>query len=401
MKPGAELVAKILDGQRVAATGTVVFNQQRAWLELRLMNPRKWSPETPNLYEIEYELRQGGQTVDRVKSYFGYRVVGIEAGQFVLNGRPYFLKMVLDQGYWPESTITAPTDAALKYDIEAMKQMGFNGARKHQKVEDPRYLYWADKLGFLVSDEMANAQQFDETYVARFTREWIDVVERDYNHPSVVMWIPINESWGVPDARDARQQAHLRANYHLTKALDGSRPVIENDGWEHVDTTDLYGLHDYARTGEALFSKYKTPPAAGGQWPANGRMAAVPPYRSPGGRARAWAPESSPLRPASADFAPWRIHTSAAPAPVRPFPRSPRTGQNSDSAAPAFLLAPGRSQSDPSAKTARRSARGPGSRQAPAACRSHSVGFGWPPSPAANGNAFRPRRPLCPVEAPP
>lgn len=277
-KPGAELTVRILDGGRAAATGTATFDGSRAWLELRVDNPRRWSPETPNLYDVEYELRQGGQTADRVKSYFGYRTVAIEAGQFLLNGRPYYMKMVLDQGYWPESTLTAPTDAAFKFDIEAMKQMGFNGARKHQKVEDPRYLYWADKLGFLVSDEMANAQQFDETYVGRFTREWLEVVERDYNHPSVVLWIPINESWGVPDARDPRQQAHLRANYHLTKALDPTRPVIENDGWEHVDTTDLYGLHDYARTGDALYSKYKNPPPPGGQWPANGRMAAVPPH---------------------------------------------------------------------------------------------------------------------------
>jgi hypothetical protein len=186
--------------------------------------------------------------------------------------------MVLDQGYWPDSTLTAPTDEAFKFDIDAMKQMGFNGARKHQKVEDPRFLYWADKLGFLVSDEMANSQQFDETYVSRFTREWLEVVERDYNHPSVVMWVPINESWGTPDARDPRQQAHLRANYHLTKSLDPTRPVIDNDGWEHVDTTDIYALHDYARTGEALYEKYKTVPPVGGQWPGNGRMAAVPPH---------------------------------------------------------------------------------------------------------------------------
>ena len=122
--------------------------------------------------------------------------------------------MVLDQGYWPESTLTPPTDEAIQYDIRMTKEMGFNGARKHQKVEDPRFLYWADKMGLLVSSEMANAYLFDEDYVQRFTREWTEAVERDYNHPSIIMWVPINESWGVPNLRDPRQQHHLRAHVH-------------------------------------------------------------------------------------------------------------------------------------------------------------------------------------------
>jgi hypothetical protein len=184
--------------------------------------------------------------------------------------------MVLDQGYWPASGLTPPSDAALRADIEAARAMGFNGARKHQKVEDPRYLYWADKIGFLVSAEMANAYVFDETYAARFTREWLEVVARDVNHPSVVMWVPINESWGTPDLAAPQQQQHLKALYALTKSLDATRPVIDNDGWEHTDATDLFALHDYARTGDELLAKYQALGRPGAPVPPNARAALAP-----------------------------------------------------------------------------------------------------------------------------
>jgi len=134
--------------------------------------------------------------------------------------------------------------------------MGFNGVRKHQKVEDPRYLYWADKLGLLVSAEMANAYLFDHNAVARMTREWIEVVNRDYNHPCIVIWVPVNESWGVPNIADARQQAHLRALYYLTKSLDDTRLVIDNDGWEHTEATDLFAIHDYTAKGDQFLARY-------------------------------------------------------------------------------------------------------------------------------------------------
>src|SRR5512143_522989 len=113
--------------------------------------------------------------------------------------------------------------------------MGFNGARKHQKLEGPRFLYWADRMGLLVSSEMANAYVFDEAYLSRFTREWMEAVERDLNHPSIIIWAPINESWGVPELRNPRQQAHLKSLYELTKSLDPTRLVIDNEGWEHTD----------------------------------------------------------------------------------------------------------------------------------------------------------------------
>ena len=135
-----------------------------------------------------------------------------------------------------------------------MKELGFNGVRKHQKVEDPRFLYWADRMGLLVAAEMANAYLFNEDAIARMTREWIEVVARDYNHPSIIIWTPVNESWGVPNLADRRQQAHLKALYYLTKSLDDTRLVIDNDGWEHTEVTDLFAIHDYTRTGKEFLS---------------------------------------------------------------------------------------------------------------------------------------------------
>jgi hypothetical protein len=157
--------------------------------------------------------------------------------------------------------------------------MGFNGARKHQKVEDPRYYYWADRMGLLVSAEMANAYMFDETYVSRITREWTDAVMRDYNHPSIIIWVPLNESWGVPNVADPRQQAHIRAMYHLTKSLDPTRLVIDNDGWEHTEATDLFAFHDYTRTGEQLYERFKSIPSESVPIPLYGKM-----YLAPGNK---------------------------------------------------------------------------------------------------------------------
>lgn len=149
-----------------------------------------------NLYDVTFELLQDGSVLDQVESYFGMRKISIENGQLCLNNRPYFQRLVLDQGYFPDGNLTPPSDAAIKQDVELTKAMGFNGARKHQKLEDPRYLYWCDKLGLLVYSEAANAYEFSEQYVERFTKEWQESIERDYNHPSIIGWVPLNESWG-------------------------------------------------------------------------------------------------------------------------------------------------------------------------------------------------------------
>jgi len=200
------------------------------------------------------------------------RKVSVEDGKFCLNNRPYFQKLVLDQGYFPDGNLTPPSDEAIKRDVELTKAMGFNGARKHQKLEDPRYLYWADKLGLLVWSEAANAYQYSEKYVRRFVNEWQEAMERDYNHPSIVAWVPLNESWGVPNIQiDKRQQQHALAMYHLTKSLDPMRLVVSNDGWELV-TTDLFTIHDYEWRREVLEERYSTPEKAVSVMPANRRL---------------------------------------------------------------------------------------------------------------------------------
>ncbi|HZG86434.1 glycoside hydrolase family 2 protein [Paenibacillus sp.] len=233
---------------------------------------RFWSPERPNLYDVEYELTVDGAVVDRAAGYFGMRKVSIENGRFALNNRPYFMKLVLDQGYFPDGNLTPPSDEAIRLDVELTKAMGFNGARKHQKVEDPRYLYWCDKLGLLVWGEMANACDFSEAYSQRMTAEWQEAVERDYNHPCIVAWVPLNESWGVPNIQiDARQQQHALAMYHLTKSLDPTRPVVSNDGWELVKT-DLFTIHDYEWREEVLAERYSTVEGAVTSMPANRRL---------------------------------------------------------------------------------------------------------------------------------
>src|SRR5205085_10692957 len=140
---------------------------------IQINEPLLWSPSSPNLYDVRLELKASTGVLDTVDSYFGIRSMTTQDGKILLNGDPIYLKTVLDQGYWPESNLTPPSDDAIEADIRMTKELGFNGVRKHQKVEDPRYLYWADKLGLLVSAEMANAYLFNSDAVARMTREWI------------------------------------------------------------------------------------------------------------------------------------------------------------------------------------------------------------------------------------
>jgi beta-galactosidase/beta-glucuronidase len=209
-------------------------------------NELLWTPSTPTLIDATLELRdETGCVLDRVESYTALRSIGVQGDRFVLNGRPYLLRMVLDQGYWPKTGLTPPDDAAVRKDVELVKAMGFNGVRKHQKVEDPRYLYWADVLGLAVWEEMPSAYRYNRTSIDRLTDEWSEVLERDASHPCVVALVPFNESWGVPDLPDSSAQRHyVQALYHLTKTLDATRPVVGNDGWESA-ATDLIGIHDY------------------------------------------------------------------------------------------------------------------------------------------------------------
>ena len=262
-----------------AGTASAGVTNGRSIALLHVDEPRLWSIGRPELYGVNFELRVNGAAVDTVKSYFAFRSIAADAGRVLLNGHPIYLKFVLDQGYWPESILTPPSDEAMQYDIRMAIDMGFNGARKHQKLEDPRFLYWADRMGYLISSEMANAQVFNDEYEDRFTREWTEAVRRDYNHPSVIIWVPINESWGVPDLGDPLQQSHLKSNYWLTHSLDPTRLVIDNDGWEHTENTDLFAIHDYTPRGDQFTVRYGHMGFPAKYVPDNGKQALIPGYK--------------------------------------------------------------------------------------------------------------------------
>ncbi len=216
-----------------------------------------WSPEKPTLINAEIQLWCKDQLLDDVHSYTAMRTVSIQRDRFMLNGRPYYLRLVLDQGYWPDTLMTPPDDEALRRDVELVKAMGFNGVRKHQKIEDPRFLYWADVLGLLVWEEMPSAYRFTPKAVERTTREWTEIIKRDISHPCIVAWVPFNESWGVPNlVETAAHRNYVLAMYHLTKTLDPTRPVIGNDGWESTDT-DILAIHDYDKKLERLAHRYR------------------------------------------------------------------------------------------------------------------------------------------------
>ncbi|MBF6626003.1 glycoside hydrolase family 2 [Aerococcaceae bacterium zg-BR9] len=219
-----------------------------------------WSPEAPNLFDVTFTLKLDNQVLDTVNSYFGMRKIHIENGVIMLNNRPYYQKLVLDQGYWPETLMTAKEDSDFVRDIELAKSMGFNGCRKHQKVEDPRFFYHCDRLGFLVWAECASSAKFNKRAVPLLANEWNEIVTRDYNHPSIITWTPMNESWGISEINYRKEQQHFaQMMYHYVKSLDQTRLVIVNDGWEMLKT-DIIGIHNYmhgAKDDAEIHARYR------------------------------------------------------------------------------------------------------------------------------------------------
>lgn len=233
---------------------------------------KKWSLEEPNLYDIEYRLYKNNELMDVVYSYFGVRKISIKDRKIFLNEKELYQKLILDQGYWGKSHLTAPDEDALKQDIETVIKFGFNGVRKHQKVEDERFLYWCDVLGVLVWHEMANCYQYNSSSLEAFTNQWMKVVKQNYNHPSIITWVPINESWGVREAQEeVEQQSFINSLYYLTKSMDSTRLVIANDGWEHT-ISDVITIHDYKQSGDELKNLYIDNPekVLNGSMPYNG-----------------------------------------------------------------------------------------------------------------------------------
>lgn len=246
---GEKVAEQTVSYDRRNTTATVSLEQ--VWSETMA-----WSPENPSLFDVRIIVKSEQGITDVVDTYFGMRKVSVENGKFMLNNRPYYQKLVLDQGYWEESLMTAPADEAFVRDIQMTKAMGFNGVRKHQKVEDPRYLYHADRLGLLVWGEIGSAYVYSKRSASRTRCQWAEAVLRDYNHPCIVAWTPLNESWGVRDIKtDKSQQAHCNALVHMTKALDPTRVVLDNDGWEHT-CGDLITIHDYTQDGQQLKKQF-------------------------------------------------------------------------------------------------------------------------------------------------
>ncbi|HEY3418793.1 MAG TPA: glycoside hydrolase family 2 TIM barrel-domain containing protein [Armatimonadota bacterium] len=210
-----------------------------------------WAPDSPTLYDLQLELRAGEQVIDMVTSYFGLRSLDWRGTVIRLNGKPLFQRLVLDQGFYPDGIYTAPSDDALRGDIERGLAMGFNGARLHEKVFEERFLYWADRLGYLVWGEMGNwgLDHARPEALERFLPEWREVLERDFNHPGLVGWCPFNETPGNQDPELLRQV------FRTTKSLDPTRPVIDTSGYVHVET-DIFDAHDYDQHPETFKQRW-------------------------------------------------------------------------------------------------------------------------------------------------
>ena len=247
---GNRLTVRVSDGKKQVAVATTPCTNGAA-VVLPIKKPRLWSPEQPFLYDVTYEVTRDGKVVDRIRSYVGMRKVHVEGGYFYLNNQPYYQRLVLDQGFYPDGIWTAPSDEALRRDIELSKAVGFNGARLHQKSFEERYYYWADRLGYLTWGESASwgLNVNDDVAARNFIGEWTELVERDRNHPSLVTWTPFNETWS---SNGSGVYNHLMEDvYRITRAIDPTRPVNDASGDGHV-RTDIWAQHNYERDPQKL-----------------------------------------------------------------------------------------------------------------------------------------------------
>ena len=221
-------------------------------LVLNLSEKKLWSPESPFLYDLKFTLTRGGKKIDTLKSYFGLRSVSIEGRRILINGKPVFQRLILDQGFYADGIWTAPSEEALKHDIEMSMAAGYNGARLHQKVFEPRYLYWADKLGYLVWGEFPNwGFSWKPEGYAPWVTEWTEILLRDRNHPSIIGWCPSNET-------GKNAGALQQVVWNVTKAVDPTRPVLETSGWSHtLPNPEVLDAHDYTQTPERFGNNWK------------------------------------------------------------------------------------------------------------------------------------------------
>lgn len=218
-----------------------------------------WSPDSPNLYNVKLTLTdEHSHALDTIYCYFGMRKIETKEGKVFLNNKPIYQRLILDQGYWENHLMTPPSPLSVKQDLELIKAMGFNGARKHQKLEISHYYFWADVLGLLIWCEMPSGYLFNDREIATVLSEWQEIICETYNHPSIITWVPFNESWGIRNVlTDFKQQAFCSTAYFLTKANDSSRLVSTNDGWENPAHTDLFCIHDYTANPDTILNRYK------------------------------------------------------------------------------------------------------------------------------------------------
>ncbi len=206
-----------------------------------------WTPNNPQLIDVDFILYIGDQVADIAHTRFGLKKICVdEHGTICLNHLPFYQRLVLDQGYWEESGLTPPSAEALKQDIALAKAMGFNGARKHQKFEDPYYYYFAEEMGFVTWCEMPSAYRYCEKEIQALTKEWLEILSVAKNFTSIVCYVPLNESWGVWEiGTDTTQQKFAAALYYLTKSMDATKLVSSNDGYENINDTDIVSIHEY------------------------------------------------------------------------------------------------------------------------------------------------------------
>ena len=256
---GAELCVSAAFEGNPEGEGCAKGNGRHITLPLKLTNAHLWNVGDPNLYDLAISLKLNGETVDEMQSYFGLRSVVLDGYACKINGKPVFQRLILDQGFYPDGIYTAPTDDELKNDILRSMAMGFNGARLHQKVFEARFLYWADKLGYIVWGEMPSwgIDPKDAWTLPIFLDEWLQSIHRDYSAPSVVGWCPWNETWG--ELNNGQHHETMRMTYRVTKAIDPTRPCIDTSGGIHVET-DIFDTHDYEQN-PAIFGPRYAPDA--------------------------------------------------------------------------------------------------------------------------------------------
>jgi len=226
-------------------------------IPLAVLGDQRWSPERPQLYAIRYRLFDGGRELDTVDSYFGLRALSIDQRGVSINGKPVYLRMVLDQGYYPGGVYTPERADTMERDIRAMREMGFNGARIHEKVESPYFHYLCDKLGLLTTFEMPSFYLASKRGFAAYRRELEELIARDAVHPSCIIRMLFNETWGIWRiyARRSATRRFVLEMVDLCRKLDPDRPVIDNSGWEHL-RTDIVDVHHYLKTSAAARSFY-------------------------------------------------------------------------------------------------------------------------------------------------